>query len=189
MKQDIILAGVGGQGVLSIAAIIAKAAVKEGLGVRQSEVHGMAQRGVAVLSHLRISATAIASDLVPQGEAGLIISMEPLESLRYLGFLSPKGALVSASEPLVNIPNYPAIDSILQAIAQFPLHRLVDAGRFAKVAGNAKAVNMVMVGAAAPFLPVSEDTLRATIADLFAGKGDAVIQANRMAFDLGNSGV
>jgi indolepyruvate ferredoxin oxidoreductase beta subunit len=187
MKQDIILAGVGGQGVLSIAAIIAKAAVKEGLSVRQSEVHGMAQRGGAVLSHLRISDAAIASDLVPQGEAGLIISMEPLESLRYIPFLSPDGALVTASEPFVNIPNYPVIETVLTAIAQFPVYRLVDAGRFAKEAGLAKAVNMVMVGAAAPFLPISKAALKETIADLFAGKDASVVTANCKAFDLGNS--
>ncbi|GHV38762.1 indolepyruvate oxidoreductase [Spirochaetia bacterium] len=185
MKKDIILAGVGGQGVLSIAAIIAQAAVKEGLAVRQSEVHGMAQRGGAVLAHLRISDKAIASDLVPQGGADLIISMEPLESLRYTAWLSPKGALVTAADPFVNIPNYPDLPSILKAIASFPLSRTVEAAALAKEAGLARAVNMVMVGAASPFLPLKSETLEATITAMFAGKDVSVGEANRKAFALG----
>jgi indolepyruvate ferredoxin oxidoreductase beta subunit len=120
MKKDIILAGVGGQGVLSIAAIIARAAVDSGFAVRQSEVHGMAQRGGAVLAHLRISDGPIATDLVSQGGADLIIAMEPLESLRYAAWLSPQGALVTASEPFVNIPDYPALDTITTVIKRFP---------------------------------------------------------------------
>ncbi|MDR3130744.1 MAG: 2-oxoacid:acceptor oxidoreductase family protein, partial [Treponema sp.] len=116
MKKDIILAGVGGQGVLSIAAIIARAALAEGLAARQSEVHGMAQRGGAVLAHLRIAGGVIPSDLVPQGGADLIISMEPLESLRYAAWLSPQGALVTSAEPLVNIPDYPDVSAITQVI-------------------------------------------------------------------------
>jgi indolepyruvate ferredoxin oxidoreductase beta subunit len=185
MKCDVILAGVGGQGVLSIAAIIARAAVSEGLEVRQSEVHGMAQRGGAVLSHLRISDSPIASDLVPKGSADIIISMEPLESLRYVEWLSPDGALVTASEPFVNIGNYPDIEAIKDAITAFPKSRIVEAAALAKQAGLPKAVNMVMVGAASLFLPISADKLEAAIEIMFAGKDAAVIDANRKAFALG----
>jgi indolepyruvate ferredoxin oxidoreductase beta subunit len=187
MKRDVILAGVGGQGVLSIAAIIAKAAVARGLTVRQSEVHGMAQRGGAVLAHLRIADGPIASDLVPSGGADLIISMEPVESLRYVDWLSPEGALVSAVEPFVNIPDYPDIGVILDAIRRFPVFRLVEAQALAKQAGLARAVNMVMVGAASPFLPVSADELEATICELFAAKEPAVVDANKAAFRLGRA--
>jgi indolepyruvate ferredoxin oxidoreductase beta subunit len=185
MKCDVILAGVGGQGVLSIAAIIARAAVSEGLAVRQSEVHGMAQRGGAVLAHLRISNEAIASDLVPRGGADIIISMEPLESLRYASWLSPSGALVTAAEPLVNIANYPELSTVLAAIRGFPLWRLLEASALAKEAGLARAVNTVMVGAASPFLPVQAETLEKTIAAMFAGKDAAVVAANTKAFRLG----
>jgi indolepyruvate ferredoxin oxidoreductase beta subunit len=185
MKKDIIFAGVGGQGVLSIAAIIAKAAVKTGLSVRQSEVHGMAQRGGAVLAHLRIADTVIAGDLVPQGAADLIISMEPLESLRYAAWLAPDGALVTASEPLVNIGDYPEIENILKTIRQFPKYRIVNAASLAKKAGLPKAVNMVMVGAAASFLPVPSETLEATIAEMFASKDAGIREANKKAFNLG----
>jgi indolepyruvate ferredoxin oxidoreductase beta subunit len=185
MKTDIILAGVGGQGVLSIAAIIAQGAVKEGLAVRQSEVHGMAQRGGAVLAHLRISNEAIPSDLVPQGGADLIISMEPLESLRYAAWLSPKGALVTAAEPLINIPNYPEIAEIIKTVLSFPVSRVINAAALAKEAGSQRSVNMVMVGAASPFLPLKAETLEETIDSMFASKDAAIIESNRKAFNLG----
>jgi indolepyruvate ferredoxin oxidoreductase beta subunit len=185
MKTDVILAGVGGQGVLSIAAVIAQAAAAEGFNVRQSEVHGMAQRGGAVLAHLRVSDKPIASDLVPQGGADLIISMEPLESLRYAAWLSPPGALVTAAEPFVNIPNYPDLSEVLKTVSAFPLARIVEAAALAKEAGLARAVNMVMVGAASPFLPVKFETLEETISLLFAGKDPSVAAANKKAFALG----
>jgi indolepyruvate ferredoxin oxidoreductase beta subunit len=185
MKKDIILAGVGGQGVLSIAAIVARAAAAEGLRVRQSEVHGMAQRGGAVLAHLRLSDAVIPGDLVPRGGADLIVSMEPLESLRYVEWLSPQGALVSAADPFINIPNYPEPERVLQTIRGFPLFRIVEAAALAKEAGLARAVNMVMVGAASPFLPLRPEGLEETIAAMFAGKDPVVGEANRRAFRLG----
>ena len=185
MKCDVIFAGVGGQGVLSVAAIIAHAAVSEGFAVRQSEVHGMAQRGGAVLAHLRISDGVIASDLVPRGGADIIISMEPLESLRYAAWLAPSGVLVSAAEPLVNISNYPEMAGLIAAIKGFPLWRIIEAAALAKAAGLARAVNTVMVGAASPFLPLRAETLENTIAALFAMKEPAIAAANTTAFRLG----
>jgi len=185
MKCDIILAGVGGQGVLSVAAIIAQAAVGEGFAVRQSEVHGMAQRGGAVLAHLRISDGTIASDLVPQGGADMIISMEPLESLRYAAWLAPSGVLVSAADPLVNIGNYPEMPGIIAAIKSFPLWRLIEASALAKEASLARSVNTVMVGAASLFLPLKAQTLENTIAAIFAKKEPAIAAANTQAFRLG----
>ena len=187
MKCDVILAGVGGQGVLSVAAVIARAAVEEGLAVRQSEVHGMAQRGGAVLAHLRIADTTIASDLVPRGSADLILAMEPLECLRYAVWLSPNGALVTAAEPLVNIPDYPELAGIIKTIETFPLYRIVEAAALAKEAGFAKSVNMVMVGAASAFLPIAAKKLEETIEKMFAGKDPAAARANKKAFDLGRS--
>jgi indolepyruvate ferredoxin oxidoreductase beta subunit len=185
LKCDLILAGVGGQGVLSIAAIIAQAALTENLQVRQSEVHGMAQRGGAVLAHLRISDTVIPSDLVPQGGADLVISMEPLESLRYAAWLSPDGALVTAAEPFVNIGDYPETGGIMRTIRKFPRYRIVEAAGLAKEAGLARAVNMVMVGAASPFLPLKAEILEHTIGAQFAAKAPAIAEANCKAFNLG----
>jgi indolepyruvate ferredoxin oxidoreductase beta subunit len=185
MKEDIILAGVGGQGVLSIAAIIARAAVTEGFTVRQSEVHGMAQRGGAVLAHLRIADGIILSDLVPQGGADLIISMEVLESLRYAVWLSPQGALVTAAEPFVNIPDYPDTSAVITVIKRFPLYRLLPAADLARQAGHPRSVNMVMIGGASLFLPVKPETMEAAITSLFTVKDSALAEINRKAFRLG----
>ncbi len=187
MKRDLILCGVGGQGVLSVAAIIARAAVSAGLTVRQSEVHGMAQRGGAVLAHLRLADGPIAGDLVPRGGADLIISMEPLESLRYAAWLAPAAVLVTAAEAFNNIPDYPDIETIYASIRAFPNARIVQADTLAKEAGLAKAVNMVMVGAASPFLPVDVGLVEGTICELFAEKEPGVIEANKKAFRLGRA--
>ena len=187
MKYDVILAGVGGQGVLSVASIIARAALSEGLSARQSEVHGMAQRGGAVLAHLRLSHKEIAGDLVPKGGADLIISMEPLESLRYVSWLKESGAVVTASQPLVNISNYPSIEEIISIIKRLPVWRLVEADALAKEAGLARAVNSVMVGASSFFLPVSSKSLEKTIANVFSKKEPSVIQANTKAYLLGQA--
>jgi indolepyruvate ferredoxin oxidoreductase beta subunit len=189
MKYDVILAGVGGQGVLSVASIIARAAVSEGLAVRQSEVHGMAQRGGAVLAHLRIADGKIPGDLVPRGGADLIISMEPLESLRYVSWLKSSGALVTASQPLVNITNYPDIEEIVSTIKRLPVWRLVEAAALAKEAGLSRAVNTVMVGASSFFLPIKSKSLEKTIAEAFSKKEPAVIEANTKAYLLGQAAV
>jgi indolepyruvate ferredoxin oxidoreductase beta subunit len=185
MKYDVILAGVGGQGVLSVAACIAAGALKAGLQVRQSEVHGMAQRGGAVQAHLRLSDRPIASDLVPRGSADMILGLDPLESLRFLSYLSQGGVLVTAVEPFDNIPDYPPAGELLEAIRRLPRHRLVEASALAKQAGSARAANMVLVGAAAAYLPLERAHLEKAISELFAGKGQAVVEANLQAFAAG----
>jgi indolepyruvate ferredoxin oxidoreductase, beta subunit len=187
MKYDVILAGVGGQGVLSVSSIIALAAVSEGLEVRQSEVHGMAQRGGAVLSHLRISSKNIAGDLVPRGAADLIISMEPLESLRYLSWLKEGGVLVTSTEPFTNIPDYPNIEELISSIKRLPRSFLADAGKLAKEAGLPKAANTVMVGLSSCFLPIKPQSLEKTIAGVFSKKGEQSVEANKKAFKLGQA--
>jgi len=185
MKYDVLLAGVGGQGVLSLAACIAAGAMKAGLAVRQSEVHGMAQRGGAVLAHLRLADRPIYSDLIPRGTADLILGMDPLESLRYLAYLAPGGVLVTATEPFVNIPDYPDGGELLAAIGRLPRHRLVAAAALARQAGSARAANMVLVGAASGYLPIERGKLEQAIAEMFAGKGEEVAAANRKAFAAG----
>lgn len=188
-KIDIILAGVGGQGILSIAAIIAQAAANEGLSVRQSEVHGMSQRGGAVIAHLRIADGPIFSDLIPRGSADLIIATEPLESLRYLDYLKPEGVVVSAAEPVMNIPAYPSIDEILNTIRKLPRSHIIEAQSIAREAGLLKAVNMVMVGAASLYLPISLKNLEKTIREIFATKDPSVIDANIRALQMGRKAV
>lgn len=187
MTFDIILAGVGGQGVLSVSAIIASSAMKEGLAVKQSEVHGMSQRGGAVLANLRLSDHPIASDLIPRGSAALILSMEPLESLRYLEFLSTSGTVITATNPVANIADYPPVDDVLANVRSLPHALTIDAESLARKAGSARATNMVMVGAASPMLPVSFGTIEHFVETLFAGKGAHVVEINLRALHAGRA--
>ena len=185
MKYDIILAGVGGQGVLSVAAIIAKGAMLDGFQVRQSEVHGMAQRGGAVLSHLRISDQTIPGDLVPKAGADLILSMEPLECLRYTDYLNQSGAVVSSQNPVVNIPNYPELEELVDKVKALPHAKVLDDKALAKEAGNLRGTNMVIVGAASEKLPIRKETLEKAIEELFGAKGADIVASNIRAFELG----
>jgi len=187
MKFDIILAGVGGQGVLSVSAIIASSAMKEGLAVKQSEVHGMSQRGGAVLANLRLSDRPIASDLIPRGSAAMILSMEPLESLRYLEFLSAGGTLITATNPVANIPDYPPLEDVLAQVRSLPRAVTIDAETLARRAGSARATNMVMVGAASPLLPVRFDTIEHFVRSIFAAKGTKVVETNLKALHAGRA--
>lgn len=185
MKYDIILAGVGGQGVLSVSALIASSAMKEGLFVKQSEVHGMSQRGGAVLANLRLASGPVASDLIPLGAASMVLSMEPLESLRYLRYLSRDGAVITSTNPVTNIPDYPELEGLLATIRTLPGARLVDGEKLARAAGSARATNMVMVGAASPHLPVKVETIEHFIESIFASKGSKVVETNLKAFRAG----
>ena len=186
MKKDIILCGVGGQGILSIATVIGEAATKAGLNLKQAEVHGMSQRGGDVQSHLRLSSQPIYSDLIAQGSADLIISMEPMESLRYLPYLAKDGKVVTGSKPFVNIPNYPEEEALQNALKQLPSLSMMDIDAVAKDAGNARGANMVLLGMAARHLQIlNADELRDAIRTIFARKGDAVVEANLKAFQAG----
>ncbi len=185
MKNDIILAGVGGQGILSIAAAIGLAAVNSNLYIKQSEVHGMSQRGGDVQSHLRISDKPIASDLIPEGKADMIISVEPMEGLRYLPFLSNSGWLVTNITPYMNIPDYPDINEILAKVKSLKHHIAIDADSIAKEAGSSRASNIVMLGAASLFLDIPFERIEEGIRQLFGKKGDEVVQMNLKALRLG----
>lgn len=184
MRQDIIIAGVGGQGILSIATIIGRAVLSARLHLKQSEVHGMAQRGGAVQTHLRISDGPIHSDLVPLGKATLILSLEPMEALRYASWLAPEGWLVSNREPVENIAAYPALEGVLEAIAKFPRHLVFDATALAREQGAPRAANVAMLGAASPFLGFSAEALETAIQEHFARKGDTVVQSNLAVFRM-----
>jgi len=186
MKLDIILSGVGGQGILSIATIIGAAAIRNGLFLKQSEVHGMAQRGGDVQSHLRIADHPIFSDLIPQGKADLIISVEPLESLRYTTYLSPQGWLITNTKPYLNITNYPPLENVLAEIAQLPFHLTIDADQIATELGSPLAMNMVILGAAAEFMPLSFQDLEQAIHTIFQKKGENVVNLNLNALKKGN---
>ena len=186
MKQDIILAGVGGQGILSIATVIGSAALQQGLYLKQAEVHGMSQRGGDVQSTMRISSSPIYSDLVPLGGADMIASLEPMEALRYVPYLAPGGWIVTNTTPLVNIPNYPEMSAIEAELAKYPNVVSLDADAIAKDLGSPRSANMVLLGAMAAMMHVLDpDKLREGISRIFARKGEAIVLSNIKAFDAG----
>jgi indolepyruvate ferredoxin oxidoreductase, beta subunit len=185
MKRDIILAGVGGQGIITIASVIGYAAVQKGLSLKQSEVHGMSQRGGEVQSHLRIADHVIYSDLIPEGKADMIISIEPMEALRYVSFLGPEGWIITNNKPFINVPNYPDLAAVHARVNAYPRSILIDAERMAREASNARAANIVMIGAASTHVGIPTEDLVEAIKAIFARKGDAIVQANLRAFELG----
>ena len=186
MKKDIILAGVGGQGILSIATVIGEAALQEGLYLKQAEVHGMSQRGGDVQSNLRLSSEPIMSDMIVKGGADLIISLEPMEALRYAEYLKPDGWIVTSCVPFLNIPNYPELEDVLGRIRAHKNHVLLDVEALAKESGApVQAANMVLLGAAIPMLGIDHDKMVAGVARVFARKGENVVNTNLAAVEAG----
>ncbi len=185
MKTDIILCGVGGQGILSIATVIGEAAMNENLLIKQAEVHGMSQRGGDVQSNLRISDKPIASDLIAKGGADVIISMEPMEALRYLPFLHADGWVITSASPFVNIPNYPDMTVVERDLKALPHVIMLDIEQLAKDNGVPRSANMILLGAAQKALHIEYDKLEAAIQRVFARKGEAVVAANVKALAIG----
>ena len=190
MKKDIILAGVGGQGILTIATIIGDAAAVAGVNLKQAEVHGMSQRGGDVQSNLRLSTEAIYSDLIKQGAADMIISMEPMEALRYLPYLSVEGVVVTSSNAFKNIPNYPDEQALMSELQALPRVSVLPIEDLAKQNSMPKSANVVLLGMAAKYIEIlSPDQLRESIKRVFASKGEKVVEMNCQAFDLGLNAV
>lgn len=185
MKTDIVLSGVGGQGILSIATVLGEAAIREGLYIKQAEVHGMSQRGGDVQSNLRISSDPIMSDLIPLGGADLIISLEPMEALRYLPYLGKDGWIITNSAPFVNITNYPEIEKVIESVKAVKNHVLIDVDALAKEVASPRASNIVLLGAAAPFVGIEPDKLEDGIRRIFGRKGEQIVEMNLKAFRAG----
>ena len=185
MRTDIILSGVGGQGILSIATIIGAAAIQEGLYIKQAEVHGMSQRGGDVQSNLRISSQPIASDLIPLGKADLIISLEPMEALRYLPYLCKDGWIITNTVPFVNIPNYPEQEKLLKRIQSLEHSVTIDVDTIARSVASPRAANIVLLGPASPFLGIEVNKIEEAIRTVFGRKGEAIVEMNRKAFRAG----
>jgi indolepyruvate ferredoxin oxidoreductase, beta subunit len=185
MKYDIVLAGVGGQGGLSVSVVIARAAMAAGLRVKQSEVHGMSQRGGEVLAHLRLGEAEPASPIIPMGAASLILAFEPLEALRYLKWLSPTGTVAASITPIRNIASYPDIGTVLADIRGLPNSILVDAESIGREAGNVRAANIALVGAVSALLPIAPEFLETAIREVFAAKGEKTVALNLRAFSEG----
>lgn len=187
MKTDIILCGVGGQGILSIATIIGEAAMKEKMFIKQAEVHGMSQRGGDVQSNLRISSEPIASDLITQGECDVIISLEPMEALRYLPYLKENGWIITASTPFVNIPNYPQPEKINTNLDSLKHVVRIDAEGLAKDNGVPRSANVILLGAAQKALGLEYSILENAVRRVFAKKGEVVLDANIKALAIGRA--
>lgn len=185
MKTDIVLAGVGGQGILSIATILGAAALKENLYLKQAEVHGMSQRGGDVQSNLRLSSDPIASDLIPLGGADLIVSLEPMEALRYLPYLSKTGWIVTNTAPFINIPNYPEQNELENELMSQPNVVAFDMDTLAKEVATQRSSNMVLLGAAAPFIEMETDKIEDGIRTVFGSKGEQIVESNLKAFRAG----
>lgn len=185
MKSDIILSGVGGQGILSIAATVGTASMNDDLYIKQSEVHGMSQRGGAVLSNLRISDKPIASDLIPKGQADIIVSVEPMESLRYLTYLKKDGWLITNSKPYTNISNYPELEEVFSEIKKIKNHIIIDADQVAKDIKSPRSSNIVMLGAATPYINIEFDSLKKALQQIFGGKGKEIVDKNIEALEKG----
>lgn len=186
-RYDVVIVGVGGQGVLVAAGILAEAALRDGLTVRQGEIHGMSQRGGSVQATLRMAGGPVLSDVVPRGDAFLLLGLEPLEALRNVSFLSPDGWLVSTLTPFTNIDDYPDPVALRQALERVPRGVLVDAGPLARRAGSVKAENVVVLGAAAHLLPVSPEAIEEVITDGFRSRGAKLVQTNLRAFEAGRA--
>lgn len=188
MKTDIILCGVGGQGILSIATIIGEAAIKDGLYIKQAEVHGMSQRGGDVQSNLRISSDPINSDLIAEGQADVIISMEPMEALRYLPYLNKKtGWIITSSVPFVNIPNYPDMEKIKEEYSKLKNVLFIDIEQLAKDNNVPRSANMILLGAAQKSLGIGYEEIKAALCRVFARKGEDIVNANIKALNIGLS--
>lgn len=185
MRTDIVLSGVGGQGILSIATIIGAAAINKGLYIKQAEVHGMSQRGGDVQSNLRISSDPISSDLIPLGGANLVISLEPMEALRYLPYLDKEGWIITNTAPYINIDNYPDVEELNKALAALPHVIAIDVDGIAKQVASPRAANIVLLGAAAPFLGIDIEELEEGIRTIFGRKGDDVVEMNIKALRAG----
>jgi indolepyruvate ferredoxin oxidoreductase beta subunit len=185
MKTNLILSGVGGQGILTIAAILDAAALEQNLFVKQSEVHGMSQRGGAVQSHVRISNTEVYSDLIPEGKADMVLSVEPLEALRYIPFLKKNGWIITDTHPFRNILDYPDESEIINEIKKHPNHIIIDATEAAKKLGNSKVANIILLGAASSLISLHQDSIELAIKNLFLSKGEKMVAMNLEAFELG----
>lgn len=185
MKTDIVLAGVGGQGILSIATILGAAALRENLYLKQAEVHGMSQRGGDVQSNLRLSSNPIASDLIPQGGADLIVSLEPMEALRYIPYLKPNGWIVTSTVPFINIDPYPEAEVLDAELSAWPNTVAFDMDEVAKSVATQRSSNMVLLGAAAPFIEIAPEKIEEGIRVVFGAKGEKIVDANLKAFRAG----
>ena len=188
---DIVIVGVGGQGVILVSDVIGRAAVRAGKPVRGAETHGMAQRGGSVVNHTRIGCRY--SPMVAAGGADVLLALEPAEALRFAHFLSPDGVALVNTIPVLPVTvttgraRYPSLEEILAPLREICRQVLpLDATALAKRAGTAQAMNVVMLGALSAYMPLQQDLLLAALDEVVPPK---YREANRKAFQMGKAEV
>ena len=181
----VIVAGVGGQGAITLAQLVLGAAWKSGFFVHQSEVHGMSQRGGSVNAHILFDKKEVSSPVVMEGAGNLLIGMEPLETLRYLSLLRKDAEVVSSVIPIKNMAEYPDVDKILSELKSVPGVTLVDTDKYSKELSNKKAGNIILLGIASKHMPISKKMWHEVIKERFEGKGEKIIDKNIEAFEFG----
>jgi indolepyruvate ferredoxin oxidoreductase beta subunit len=183
--KGIIVAGVGGQGALTLAQLILGAAWKSKYHVLQSEVHGMSQRGGAVNAHILFDIVPVTSPVVMEGDAEFLISMEPLEALRYLPFMSKTGIMIVSAHPFKNMDNYPDVELILNELKSIDGVTLIDTEKYSKELDYKNAGNMILLGSLSNHLPFEDSIWEKIISERFNDKGTKVIEQNIRAFNFG----
>jgi indolepyruvate ferredoxin oxidoreductase beta subunit len=188
---DLVIVGVGGQGVILISDVIGRAAVLAEKPVCGAETHGMAQRGGSVINHTRIGCSF--SPLVALGGADVLLALEPGEALRFAQYLSPEGVALVNTRPVLpatvtaGLASYPAIPEILSSLGQHCNRVLdMDATALASRAGTAQAMNVVMLGALSRFIPLSEESILQSLAQVVPPR---FLEVNKRAFALGKAEV
>jgi indolepyruvate ferredoxin oxidoreductase beta subunit len=185
--RGVVVAGVGGQGVISVAQLILLSAWRSGFQALQSEIHGMSQRGGAVNSHVVFGRQPVSSPMVMDGSGSLLIAMEPLEALRHLSLLRPDAALVVSANPVRNIDDYPDEEKVRGELEKVTGVTAIDTAAHAARLRHRQAPGMILLGAASRHLPFGPETWNEVIAEYFDQKGGAVVDKNREAFALGAS--
>ena len=185
MKTDVVLAGLGGQGVLSAGAILAAAALEQDLLVKTVETRGMSQRGGPVHIHVRLSDAVIHSSMIPAGRADILLAMEPIEAVRNLHYLHSEGRVYANEAPSADLRDAPRLEQALAEIRGKAHSFLLNATALAREAGSPRSANLVILGAASARFPVDLCRLEGAIRFRFQGKGEATVAASLRAFRSG----
>src|SRR5512137_1630352 len=184
---DIVIVGVGGQGVILISDVLGRAAVKAGLPVRGAETHGMAQRGGSVINHTRLGAKF--SPMVPLGGADILLALEPAEALRFGHYLSQEGVAIINTQPVLPTSvtagkiRYPSLQEMIEPLQRICKEvRPIDATGLARKAGTALAMNVVMLGALSKYIPIKEELLIDALQEVVPVR---FMEVNMRAFQIG----
>lgn len=185
--SGVIVAGVGGQGAITVSQLILGAAWKSGYYTLQSEVHGMSQRGGSVNAQILFDKKEVTSPVIMEGRGDLLIGLEPLETLRYLNLLDEGAFVISSVSPIKNMMTYPEIGKIIAELKKIPGVLLIDTEKLSVELDNKNAGNMILLGVASKHLPFEDNTWYEVINERFEGKSEVLIKKNIEAFEYGKN--